>query len=380
MLLDEYDMPMQEAWTHGYWDDITPFMRQFMNATFKDNDYLERGLLTGITRVSKESILSDLNNLMAVTTTSETFSDSFGFTEAEVFAAMDEYGLTDREGVKRWYDGFTFGSSSDIYNPWSITNYLHERRFDAYWVNTSSNALVGALIQRADAQTKSDFEVLLGGGVLTVSISENISFKDLDSKPSAIWSLLLASGYLRVVGKGSDIRSYAVAITNLEVQQMFLGLVESWFNRDQSSYKGFLQELLRNNVELMNVCMNRLTRTCFSYFDVGGDEPECFYHGFVLGLLASLGGEFHITSNRESGFGRYDVMLEPRDAAKRDAFILEFKVRLPEHEKSLEDTLESALKQILDRNYKAELIDRGIPADRIHCYGFAFEGKRVLVG
>lgn len=205
VLLDEYDTPMQEAWTHGYWDDITPFMRQFMNDIFKDNDYLERGLLTGITRVSKESILSDLNNLMAVTTTSESFSDSFGFTEAEVFAAMDEYGLTDREGVKRWYDGFTFGSSSDIYNPWSITNYLHERRFDAYWVNTSSNALVGALIQRADAQTKSDFEVLLGGGVLTVPISENISFKDLDSKPSVIWSLLLASGYLRGVGKGPNI-------------------------------------------------------------------------------------------------------------------------------------------------------------------------------
>ena len=242
VLLDEYDTPMQEAWTHGYWDDITPFMRQFMNATFKDNDYLERGLLTGITRVSKESILSDLNNLMAVTTTSESFSDSFGFTEAEVFAAMDEYGLTDREGVKRWYDGFTFGSSSDIYNPWSITNYLHERRFDAYWVNTSSNALVGALIQRADAQTKSDFEVLLGGGVLTVPISENISFKDLDSKPSAIWSLLLASGYLRVVGKGPDIRSYAVAITNLEVQQMFLGLVENWFDRDQGFSAGTLEE------------------------------------------------------------------------------------------------------------------------------------------
>ena len=348
-----------------------------MNATFWDNDYLERGLLTGITRVSKESILSDLNNLMVVTTTSESFSDSFGFTEAEVFAAMDEYGLTDREGVKRWYDGFTFGASSDIYNPWSITNYLHERRFDAYWVNTSSNALVGALIQRADAQTKSDFEVLLGGGVLTVPISENISFKDLDSKPSAIWSLLLASGHLRVVGKGPDIRSYAVAITNLEVQQMFLVLVENWFDRDQSSYKGFLQELLRNNVELMNVCMNRLTRTCFSYFDVGGDEPERFYHGFVLGLLASLGGEFHTTSNRESGFGRYDVMLEPRDAAKRDAFILEFKVRRPEHEKSLEDTLASVLKQIRDQNYKADLIDRGIRADRIHCYGFAFVGGRT---
>ncbi|MBQ9240338.1 MAG: PD-(D/E)XK nuclease domain-containing protein [Duodenibacillus sp.] len=164
------------------------------------------------------------------------------------------------------------------------------------------------------------------------------------------------------------------------MQQMFLGLVENWFDRDQSSYKGFLQELLRNNVELMNVCMNRLTRTCFSFFDVGGDEPERFYHGFVLGLLALLGGEFRITSNRERGFGRYDVMLESKDAAKRDAFILEFKVRRPEHEKSLEDTLASALKQIRDKNYKDDLIDRGIPADRIHCYGFAFEGKRVLVG
>jgi hypothetical protein len=194
ILLDEYDTPMQEAYVSGYWNEAVAFTRQLFNATFKTNPYLERGLITGITRISKESMFSDLNNLEVVTSTSEKYETAFGFTETEVFAAMDEYGITSKDEMKLWYDGFTFGRVTDIYNPWSVINAIQKEKYGTYWVNSSANSLVGKLLRVADAEIKKALENLLEDRSIECVIDEEIVYNQLDTDRDAIWSLLLASG------------------------------------------------------------------------------------------------------------------------------------------------------------------------------------------
>ena len=388
ILLDEYDTPMQEAYVSGYWNQIVPFMRNLFNAAFKTNPYLERAVMTGITRVSKESIFSDLNNLEVVTVSSEKYADSFGFTEEEVFAALDEHGLSDRkQEVKDWYDGFTFGNKTDIYNPWSIINYLDKKKLGAYWANTSSNSLVGKLIREGSKETKQVMEGLLSGKKLVVEVDEQIVYNQLFQKRNGVWSLLLASGYLKVAGTEFAERTgrtyYELELTNKEVRVMFEGMIRDWFAPREDTYNDFIKALLLGDVDAMNAYMNRVTMATFSYFDTGsspsGEEPERFYHGFVLGLMVDLSDRYVLTSNRESGFGRYDVMLEPKKAGD-DGIILEFKVFQPRKEKGLEDTVEAALKQIEEKRYETALAEKGIPKERIRKYGFAFRGKEVLIG
>ena len=382
ILLDEYDTPMHEAWLAGYWDEIVDFLRGFFNSTFKTNPYLGRGLMTGITRVSKESLFSDLNNLEVVTSTSARYADCFGFTEAEVFAAMDEYGLADKAGVKEWYDGFIFGGKRDIYNPWSIIKYLRSGEFDTYWADTSSNSLVGNLLREADQTVKIQLEDLLKGGSLSAWLDEQIVFSQLNSKPGALWSLLIASGYLKVLSCDKSRKLYEFALTNHEVKVMMESLIAEWFSYDAvaSSSRNFRAALLSGDVPIMNTLMNRIAMETFSQFDVTGHEPERFYHGFVLGLLVDLKERYVLESNRESGYGRYDVMLVPR-SMKDPGIVIEFKSITPEYgEKSLEDTVAAALEQIREKNYAAELSARGVPQDRIYAYGMAFQGKKVLVG
>lgn len=389
ILLDEYDTPLQEAYVYGYWDELTAFIRSLFNCTFKTNPYLERGLLTGITRVSKESIFSDLNNLEVVTTTSEKYADSFGFTEQEVFLTLEQMAMTDKkEEVKRWYDGFAFGRYKDIYNPWSIIKFLATGEFDTYWADTSENSLVSKLIQEGSPKLKMDFEDLLSGKTVTVRMDEQIVFEQLQKKKGAIWSLLLASGYLKVMCREIDQKIgrylYQLKITNHEVLLMFSDMVESWFPEESTSYGNFRQALLLGDLDYMNQYMNQIALQTFSSFDTGKQpsgyiEPERFYHGFVLGLIVDLAGRYRVTSNRESGLGRYDIMMEPLEE-NLDGIIMEFKVRNPGREISLEQTVSNALKQIQDKKYDTELIVRGIPANKIRHYGFAFEGKRVLIG
>ena len=388
ILLDEYDTPLQEAYISGYWQEAVEFIRSLFNSTFKTNPYLERALMTGITRISKESIFSDLNNLTVVTTTSDAYADCFGFTPQEVHNALEEYGLLDnKDKVQDWYDGFCFGKQTGIYNPWSIINYLKMQRFSTYWANTSSNELVGKLIQEGSSSVKEVMEDLLNGGKLRTEIDEQMIFAQLDHNENAIWSLFLASGYLKFISYQSDEEwgkeSYELSLTNKEVQIMFRKMIRDWFGPSIHAYNEFIKALLQGNKKEMNTYMNRIALTVFSYFDSGkrpsGSEPERFYHGFVLGLMVELTDRYIITSNRESGLGRYDVMLKPRKN-EDNAIILEFKVHDPENEKNLQETVDAALKQIKDMNYQAALVAEGIPETRIKKYGFAFEGKKVLIG
>ena len=389
IILDEYDTPMQEAYVNGYWDELVSFTRSLFNSTFKTNPYLERGLMTGITRVSKESVFSDLNNLKVVTTSSNEYATSFGFMQDEVFQALDEYGLgSEKEKVKAWYDGFTFGCHTDIYNPWSILSFIDTKgQYLAYWANTSSNSLVSKLLQRGNKKIKASFEKLLKGEAIQVPIDEQIVYNQLEDNEMAVWSLLLAGGYLKVLKKEDLVTPgvkpmYTLAITNGEVHDMFYGMVQSWFMKTEVHYTEFVQALLEGELDEMNELLSKIIRDIFSYFDTNhSEEPERFYHGLVLGLFIELHTEYILTSNRESGFGRYDVMIEPRDkTCGKYAYIMEFKVHKPRKEKTLEETLENALKQIEEKQYEADLIERGMDKDKIHKYGFAFEGKKVLIG
>ena len=390
ILLDEYDTPMQEAYLNGYWEQFLSFMRSLFNASFKTNPYLERAVMTGITRVSKESIFSDLNNLRVVTTTSDLYEDCFGFTEKEVFDSLEKFGMSDKkELVKNWYDGFTFGEYRDIYNPWSITNCLKEKKIYPYWASTSSNGLVSKLIQSASVEIKEKMEDLIKKESILVNFDEQIVFEQIHQNENAIWSLLVASGYLKV--EDVDYRGilrepwYQLQITNLETLSMFQTMFRGWFENPMANYGSFVKALMSGDIEAMNYYMNKVALATFSYCDVGSGstetmEPERFYHGFVLGLMAEQMEDFEVRSNRESGFGRNDIMMIPHDPVKNQAIIIEFKVCSRTRKETLEDAVQSALQQITDKKYEAELLAQGIPKERIRHYGFAFEGKKVLIG
>ena len=398
IILDEYDTPMQDAWISGYWEETVRFFSGLFNSTFKTNEYLERGLITGITRVAKESIFTGMNNLDVITTTSSEYATDFGFTEEEVFTALDDAGLGDQKGkVKKWYDGFTFGTCTDIYNPWSIVSFIRKKgKYDTYWSNTSGNGLVNQLIQKGNAEIKQTMEDLLQGKSFEAEIDEKIVFDQLNGSANAVWSLLLATGYLKVlhvrtleedeeIGEEGDVW-YTLTITNLEVRRMFRGMVKGWFGgNSEMAYSNFIKALLMNDVDGMNEFMNRIALHSFSSFDIAknasdDDAPERFYHGFVLGLMVELAGRFEITSNRESGFGRYDIMLTPANRERDNAYIIEFKVHKSSKEKDLAQTVANAHSQIDEKLYDAKLIADGFSPDQIRKYGFAFKGKECLIG
>lgn len=387
IILDEYDTPMQEAYVNNYWDTFTSFIRNLFNATFKSNPYMERGIMTGITRVAKESVFSDLNNLNVITTTSEEYESAFGFTEAEVFEQLEQMGMPDQKAlVKKWYDGFVFGRQRDIYNPWSITNFLDKKQIRPYWAATSSNSLINRLICSASSEIKKGMEDLLDDREIVVNFDEEIIFDQLDHNENAIWSLLLASGYLRVEQveyRGEMLEPwYHLRITNLETKSMFINMFRNWFVGN-SNYNPFIHALLGHDIKAMNIYMNEIALATFSSFDSGHQpsswrQPERFYHGFVLGLLADLRDRYLLKSNRESGYGRYDVMLIPKKE-NDPAVVIEFKVFDPDAEQSLQDTAQKALTQIREKRYDTELLERGIRQADIYHYGFAFEGKKIYI-
>jgi hypothetical protein len=337
--------------------------------------------------VSKESVFSDLNNLTVVTTTSDRYAKSFGFTEEEVFAAMDEQGVpkSEKEKVKFWYDGFTFGKVTDIYNPWSVTVYLDERKFDTHWANTSGNGLISKLIRESDKGIKTDFEKLLNGDFIEAKIDEQIVFSQLSGNRNAIWSLLLASGYLKVVNivfSSSGKTTYQLALTNHEVKCMFETMIEGWFAQTED-FDEFVSAMLKGDVKSMNRYMNKVALNTFSYFDAGNKpsdqrEPERFYHGFVLGLIVDKSEHYVVKSNRESGKGRPDLMLMER-LGKKTAIVIEVKAANP---KNASETLESKLKEAFDQieknHYEEELRNEG--CQNVILYGAAFREKDCLIG
>ena len=392
ILLDEYDTPMQEAWLSGYWNKAVSFFSSFFNATFKTNPYLERGMITGITRIAKESIFTGMNNLKVITTTSDKYATAFGFTEREVFDALDDMDFgSEKEDVKKWYDGFTFGSHTDIYNPWSISSFIENNgKYENYWADTSSNGLVNSLMQTGVPGIKQTMEALLQGKSFEAELDEKIVFDQLDGSVSAVWSLLLATGYLKVldlkyVGERKR-KMYTLTLTNMEAESIFEKMVKGWFGGStETYYNEFINALLRDNVRKMNTFMNKVALNTFSSFDSGNKpseqtEPERFYHGFVLGMVVNMADTYIVRSNRESGYGRYDVMLEPVDKDGK-AFIFEFKVLDPdEDEETLEDTLAAAHRQIAEKKYETELVSRGFAPEKIRKYGFAFRGRECLIG
>ena len=391
VLLDEYDAPMECAWAHGYWDGASGFMRQLMNATFKTNPAMGRGLITGVTRVSRESIFSDLNNLNVVTASTPLYQESFGFTQGEVDAALAEYGLCDAAGdVRDWYDGFTFSGIGHIYNPWSVTKFLESGGFfDAYWANTSGNGLVSEVVRRGDRRLKSDFEKLLSGGEVAKVIDEQVVFSELGRRPGAVWALLLAAGYVTSPGPVPEFVATTprrLRLTNKEVRICFDRMAEDWFGEAEADFDDFAAALLQGDARGATRALADVTLYCMSSFDgahrPAEREPERFYHGLVLGLLAHLRGRWSVESNRESGFGRYDVALVPTDgAAGTDpAVVMEFKVFDPDEEATLKDTVARAKAQIEEKSYVSSLVTRGITPGRIRTYGIAFRGKEVLVG
>ena len=393
ILLDEYDTPMHEAYVNGYWEELVAFTRSFFNATFKTNPYLERAIMTGITRVSKESIFSDLNNLEVITTLSPKYETAFGFTEEEVFNALDEQGLSDKKDVvKMWYDGFKFGEKNDIYNPWSIINYLDKKKIATYWADSSSNGLINSLVQKGSPYIKTMMETLINGKAINVRIDEQIVFSELDYSEDAVWSLMLASGYLKVISSEElnlireSENEYELALTNREILFMFRKMILRWFTSAKHETNEFIKALINGDVESMNEYMNDVALQTFSSFDSGKKEsakkaPENFYHGFVLDLMVDQIENYLIISNRESGYGRYDIMLEPIDKSneKLPGIVIEFKVINPRKENTLEETVNAALEQIEEKKYDAELIKRGVKKENIHHYGFAFKGKEVLI-
>lgn len=386
IFLDEYDTLIHGAYTNGYWNEISGLLRTLFVSTFKTNTSLERALMTGVIRLSNDFIFSDMNNVLIITTTSNMYETSFGFTQEEVNAALDEYHLSDqKEMVEKWYGGFTFGKIKNIYNPRSITNFLYNcGKYCPYRADTSSNALISCKLQMAANDIKSQIEDLLSGGTIETRINEQIIFSHINTDSETMWSFLLATGYLKVVSRSfNGIRySYVLKITNFEVELTLQKLIAGWFETAGTHYSSFIKSLITGNSDEAQRNLKNILLSTASFYDPGiyiheNDKPASFYHGLVLGMVAQE-NEYHITSNRESGLGRYDVMLKP---LKKDlpGIIIEFKLFDPKREKTLDETAERALLQIFEKKYDTELIDEGIPSDKILHYGMAFSGKQVIV-
>lgn len=388
ILIDEYDVPIQAGFMYNYYDKAVGFMRSFLTAALKDNPCVEKCMMTGILRVAKESIFSGLNNLDVCTLLSRKYQNYFGFTEEEVLFLFRKKGIEDKmEEVRTWYNGYTFGDVT-IYNPWSILNFA-EKHMDGlrpYWVNTSDNAIVRQLLSQGSDELKMELEILVRGGILDKPINEDIVYREIESSAKSVWSFLLFSGYLKVVScrQINKLLFAELKIPNLEVEYVYEQFIRNWFieSINEDKYDLMLKSMLSGDVDTFSRIFRTFVGSSFSYFDVSGKNSEKVYHAFVLGLLVSLSNRYEFRSNRESGYGRYDVMLIPRPVhsgqpAPLHGVILEFKKVDEETNETLETACAAALLQIHEKNYRQELHDRGI-TDILEL-GIAFAGKKVLV-
>ena len=377
LLLDEYDVPLQNAYVEGYYDEAVKFFKTFYGVTFKDNAYLEKTVITGVSRVAKESIFSGANNFDVYTVLDNEFADDFGITEKEMDKVIEDFEVQDdKEAIKRWYDGYKIGDIEGIYNPWSIINYLNKKELMPYWVNTSSNDLI-KLILRNSETVKEKIERLLKDEAIEVKIDLETVIVGIENNEDNIWGLMLGTGYLKVeetVNISEGI--YKVKLPNYEIKLLFSQIIDDWFRNKVigNDLKSILKDLVTLNLKEYEKKFKILVREMFSYMDVGENTAENFYHAFVLGMLVGLKDSYYVNSNRESGIGRYDIMLEPKDK-NANSFIMEFKVMEDMEEKTIEETIENAKKQIEEKGYEQNLKERGFK--NITKMVYAFKGKEV---
>ena len=375
LFIDEYDVPIQSAYVEGYYEEAIKFLKTFYGTTFKDNPYLEKTVLTGVSRVAKESIFSGANNFKVFTVLDKEFADDFGITSEEMDKVISDFDVQDdKEEIKKWYDGYRIGNVEGIYNPWSILNYLTDKELKPYWVNTSSNDLIKLTLKNSTT-VKEKIERLLRDETIEVPINLETIIVGIENNEDNIWGLMLGTGYLKIVETVDLVEGiYKVQLPNYEIKSLFQGIVRDWFNDKVpgNNLKSILKDLIELNLSEFEKKFNRLVREMFSYMDVGEDTAENFYHAFVLGMLVGLKDSYYVNSNRESGMGRYDIMLEPQDK-NGNSFIIEFKVADDMEESTIEEVIENAKKQIEERDYESNLRERGFT--NITKMVFAFKGK-----
>ncbi|MBN1684421.1 MAG: AAA family ATPase [Gammaproteobacteria bacterium] len=378
ILIDEYDTPLHASYEYGYYDEMVNLIRTLLSAVLKDNVYLYKGILTGILRVAKESIFSDLNNVDVYSILQAKYGQYFGFTESEVQQCLKEADLEDQsQAIRDWYNGYLFGDEV-IYNPWSILNCLNKKGLlQPYWVNTGGLTIIRNLLARSGEEIKGSFEALIQGQTITCDVSEHITFGDIMKNAEFIWSFLLLSGYLKIAQRELVRGRYRcqLAIPNHEIGYLYENIFLNWLGGiNLDIYRTFLDNLTTGNITDFESQLQKILSESYSYFDLSGQEPEKFYHAIVLSLLVGLRDTYQVKSNRESGYGRYDVMLIPYDKTKL-GLIIEFKTAKSAAE--LESAADVAMQQIADKNYVAELTEAGIK--NILQLGMAFYGKKVLI-
>ena len=377
LLIDEYDVPLQNAYVEGYYDEAVRFFKTFYGTTFKDNPYLEKTVLTGVSRVAKESIFSGANNFKVFTVLDDEFSDDFGITEEEMDKIIKDFDIQDeKDDIRKWYDGYKIGNTEGIYNPWSIINYLTDRKLVPYWVNTSSNDLIKMTLKNSST-VKEKIERLLKDEEIEVPINLETVIVGIENNEDNIWGLMLGTGYLKVTEVVDlSMHIYKVKIPNYEIKLLFQQIVNDWFKNKVigNDLRSILKDLITLNLDEFEHKFRILVKEMFSYMDVGENTAENFYHAFVLGMLVGLKDTYYVNSNRESGYGRYDIMLEPKDK-NENCFIMEFKVLDDTKEKTIEDTIANAKKQIEEKGYETDLKMKGFK--NITKMVYAFKGKEV---
>ena len=368
LLIDEYDAPLINAYEYGYYDEAILFFKVFYGEALKTNLYLRTGIMTGIIRVIKAGIFSDLNNLKIYSILDKEYSDFFGFTQEEVKKALEDFNIEyELPEVKSWYDGYKFGNS-EVYNPWSILNFLQHRELEAYWVKTSSNFLIKEALKNVNLDVKESLENLFNGENVEEVITGNSDLSSLLSYHD-IWELLLFSGYL-TINKKIDKKLYSLRLPNREIKELFKDeFIDISFG--ESQFIKTMESLKRNKLEDFEKNLQKILLNSTSYQDT---KNEDFYHGLILGMTLYLDSQYYVTSNKESGLGRYDVTIEPKNKNNK-GYILEFKVT--KNEEDLEKEAKQAIEQIISKKYDVSLKERGIKD--IIILGVAFCGKLIKV-
>jgi hypothetical protein len=384
ILIDEYDAPIHAGFLYGYYEEIINFVRNFLGGGLKDTgQYLEKGVVTGIMRIAKESIFSGFNNPGVYTLLSQKFSDSFGFTEEEVKTMLEDFQLVDmNDQVQMWYNGYLFGGKV-IYNPWSIINFLNDadKKLKPYWINTSGNEIVETLLTREGKELKEELEQLIRGESIEKAIDENIILKEVTFREDLLWTFLLMGGYLKQTSERLDDVSektyYTLSIPNKEVRATYTGIINRYFSNkiENKKLETMLKALIEGDIKLFEKILKMVVLAVFSYHDFGG-EPEKVYHALVAGLLIWISNTHEVKSNRESGYGRYDIMIIPKNPVQT-GYVIEFKSVDKDENETVEDAVKAALAQIEAKKYETELVERGIK--HIKKLAIAFLGKEVFV-